>query len=284
MILDAIMYSFGAILNAMKQYYSIDDKTANLLMSLYTGLFLMSGPIVSAIINQFGCQVAIIIGAFVTSLMFFISVFLPSFYYMYITIGIVGGIATGIFYIASLVIIPEYFDNKKGVATGIAMCGSGFGFFIGPPIITDGINKFGWQKTFVVCSACIMINAFLGILTKPLNPPKSNIAFWKKKKVIEEVNIDVMSGSITSLKKENKENKESVFLRTIKNIGDFSLLCKNWRFLCVAFANLLVFCGYFVPYLYLNQIPKNHNIDESLTKWIVSISGKLNRKIVLPSY
>lgn len=125
LFLDGIMYSFGTIIDAIKNYYKINDKTANFLVSLYTGLFLISGPIVSAIINQFGCQVAIISGAVVTSLMYLLSVFVPSFYYMYLTIGVIGGIATGVFYISSLVIIPQYFDKKKGVATGIAMCGSG---------------------------------------------------------------------------------------------------------------------------------------------------------------
>lgn len=36
-----------------------------------------------------------------------------------------GGITTGCTYIASLIIVANYFDKKKGIATGITMAGSG---------------------------------------------------------------------------------------------------------------------------------------------------------------
>lgn len=275
LFLDGIMYSFGTIINAIKEHYQINDKTANFLVSLYTGLFLMSGPIVSAIINQFGCQVAIISGAFVTSMMYLVSIFVPSFFYMYFTIGIVGGIATGLFYISSLMIIPQYFDKKKGMATGIAMCGSGIGFFIGPPLLTNTLAIYGWKVTLVACSGILMINALLGFMAKPLNPPKSKISFGKKKKMVQEVNIDIMSGSILSIKKEEKK-QESIIKQTLKEVGDFSLLFSNWRFLCATLSNFFIFSGYFLPYVYMDQIPLKHGVDKDLAKWIVSVSGIVN--------
>ena len=35
------------------------------------------------------------------------------------------GLSTGITYIASLIIITDYFDKKLGIANGITMAGSG---------------------------------------------------------------------------------------------------------------------------------------------------------------
>ena len=119
------MYSFGILLDAIKDYYEISIQKANLLTSLYTGFFLLCGPLVSGIVNQYGCRVAIISGAVVTSLMYFVSIFSPNIYFMYASIGVIGGCSTGIFYISSLIIIAEYFDKKKGIATGITMAGSG---------------------------------------------------------------------------------------------------------------------------------------------------------------
>ncbi len=114
-----------------------------------------------------------------TSLMFGLSAFAPKIYYMYVSLGVIGGVSTGIFYIASLLIIAEYFDKKKGIATGITMAGSGIGFFVGPPIMDYLIKIYGWKLTISVCAGLILINAFIGILSKPLNPPKSQIKFGK---------------------------------------------------------------------------------------------------------
>ena len=61
----------------------------------------------------------------VTSLVYVLSAFSPSIYFMMITYGVIGGISTGCTYIASLIVIVEYFDKLKGVATGICMAGSG---------------------------------------------------------------------------------------------------------------------------------------------------------------
>ena len=173
------MYSFGIIQGGIRDYYKIDNKEANLLTSLYTGFFLLSGPFVSGIVNQFGCRVAIISGAIVTSFMFGVSVFAPNIYVMYFTMGVIGGVSTGTFYIASLIIIAEYFDKRKGIATGITMAGSGIGFFVGPPIIDILISNYGWKVTVATCACVILVNAFIGIFSKPLNPPKSQIKFGK---------------------------------------------------------------------------------------------------------
>ncbi len=173
------MYSFGILQQAIKDYYVISNQSANMLTSLYTGFFLLSGPLVSGIVNQFGCRVAIICGAVVTSLMFGLSALAPKIYYMYVSLGIIGGVSTGIFYIASLLIIAEYFDKKKGIATGITMAGSGIGFFVGPPIMEYLIKAYGWKVTICACASLILVNAFIGILSKPLNPPKSQIKFGR---------------------------------------------------------------------------------------------------------
>lgn len=273
-ILDAIMYSWGILLEPIKDYYEVNNQKANLLTSIYTGFFLISGPLVSGLIDQFGCRVAIMGGAFVTSLMFFISVFSPNIYVMYITIGFVGGVSTGVFYLASLIIIPEYFDKKKGIATGITMAGSGIGFFVGPPILEKTIKAYGWKITMAGCGAAILVNAFIGILSKPLNPSKSSLKLNKKKekKIVEQVNVEIMSGSIVSLKK--VEDEQSFFIGLIKEMTNFSLLRQNWKFTLITLSNFAIFTGYFIPFIFVKKIAGLNNIPNPA--YFISIIGVVN--------
>jgi MFS family permease len=274
-ILDAIMYSFGILLTAIKEHYEVSNKTANLLTSLYTGCFLLCGPLVSGLIKQFGCRVTIICGAAVTSLMFFVSIFAPNIYVMYITIGVIGGSATGVFYISALLIIPEYFDKHLGIATGVTMAGSGIGFFIGPPIISKLISNFGWKVTLSTCAALLLCNSFIGIFSKPLNPPKTKISFKKKKKpaVVESINVDVMSGSIVSLKhKSTDDEDESIIVGLFKEMINFKLLGSNWRFLFMTLSNLCIFIGYFLPFIFVTKIAESNNIENP--SLVISVIGK----------
>lgn len=277
LILDAFMYSFGIILIEIKEYYNVNDKTANTLISIYTGLFLLCGPLVSGFVNQFGCRVAIIGGAAVTSLMLFISTFSPNIYIMWITVGFVGGISTGFFYISSLIIIPEWFDKKKGIATGITMAGSGIGFFVGPKLISMGLEKYDWKVVMTIVSVCILVNAFIGIFSKPLNPPNSQIFRKKKQKIVEKVNVDIMSGSTVSVTVSLKDSKKESgcwgdLVQEIRQ--NWQLLSKNWRFLFMALSNFFVFGGYFVVFVYAEAIGKQNNIPNPSN--IISVIGIVN--------
>ena len=89
---------------------------------------------------------------------------------MMFTYGIIGGISTGCCYLASLIIIPDYFDKKRGIATGITMAGSGVGSFVLPPIIGGLITANDWKFCMSVCACVVFETCVFGALLKPLNP------------------------------------------------------------------------------------------------------------------
>jgi MFS family permease len=72
-----------------------------------------------------GCRVVIVGGALVASICYAVTAFSPNIYLAILFYGLIGGIASGCLYLPALIIVPEYFDKKKGLATGITMAGSG---------------------------------------------------------------------------------------------------------------------------------------------------------------
>lgn len=109
-------------------------------------------------------------GAVITAAMYMGTVFSPSIYIMMGTYGVVGGISTGCTYIASLIIIAEWFDKKRGIATGITMAGSGVGSFVFAPVVGKLIDQFGWRFAMSICACIILQCAVFGALLRPLNP------------------------------------------------------------------------------------------------------------------
>lgn len=103
------------------------------------------GPIVSAATNKFGCRVVLITGAFVASLGFGLSYFVKTFPLLILTYGFIGGelfakylhklakklqinlagVGFGMIFLPSIVCVGYYFERRRSIATGIAVCGSG---------------------------------------------------------------------------------------------------------------------------------------------------------------
>lgn len=173
-ILDGVMYSFGNIYKEIKAFYGAPNDIAGLIYSFNTGFLFCSGPIVAGLANQFGCRTVVMGGAIVTSFMYFITVFAPNIYIIMATYGIIGGLSTGCTYIASLIIIAEYFDKKRGIATGITMAGSGVGSFVFAPLLGYLIKNFDWKFATSMCACIILQTCVCGALLKPLNSTPSS--------------------------------------------------------------------------------------------------------------
>jgi len=48
-------------------------------------------------------------------------------------------------YLPSIVMVGFYFDKKRAMATGIAVCGTGIGTFVLAPIVNLLASEYGWK-------------------------------------------------------------------------------------------------------------------------------------------
>lgn len=166
-IVDGVMYSFGIVLPDIVTHYQVLQSDGNLLTSLYTGFLFCSGPIVAGLSNAFGVRSVTIGGTIVVTACFVGSAFSPDIIGLYFLYGVIGGIATGCVYIGSIIILNHYFKERKGIANGIVMSGSGFGSFGFAYFGTFVLQKFGWQISMIIFGAIILQCAIMGALFKP---------------------------------------------------------------------------------------------------------------------
>ena len=124
----------------------------------------------SGLSNQFGIRPVVMGGAIVTSATFLATAFAPNLIFIQVIYGVIGGVASGCVYIASLIIIADYFDRLKGISTGITMAGSGVGSFVFAPLVQGLIRSYDWKFTLIIVS-CIMFQCcVLGALLRPIQP------------------------------------------------------------------------------------------------------------------
>lgn len=83
------------------------------------------------------------------------------------------GIGFGMIYLPSVVAVGYYFETRRSLATGIAVCGSGVGTFSFAPLASILMNEFGsWQNANLLLAGLILNCAVFGALMRPLVYPK----------------------------------------------------------------------------------------------------------------
>lgn len=75
-------------------------------------------------------------------------------------------------YLPSIVSVGYYFERKRAVATGIAVCGSGIGTFIFAPLSKFLLDELDWKNALFVLAGIIFNGCVCGMLMRPLEPPK----------------------------------------------------------------------------------------------------------------
>ena len=95
--------------------------------------------------------------------------FAKNVFTLYITIGFGAGFGFGMIYLPAIVSVTMYFEKLRSLATGIAVCGSGFGTVVFAPLVTYLINTYKWQGALLVIAGIVFFCATFGYMFKPLN-------------------------------------------------------------------------------------------------------------------
>lgn len=72
-------------------------------------------------------------------------------------------------YLPAIVMVGYYFDKRRALATGIAVCGSGIGTFIMAPLATFLLDLLTWRGANIVLGAILLNGVVFGALYRPLS-------------------------------------------------------------------------------------------------------------------
>uniref|UniRef100_A0A0R3RVJ9 MFS domain-containing protein n=1 Tax=Elaeophora elaphi TaxID=1147741 RepID=A0A0R3RVJ9_9BILA len=188
---DGIVYSFGILLEIIMKEFDASNAKASVIISLLTGLTLGCGPIASAITNKFGCRVTTILGSLIAATGCAASYYATSVEYLMGSVGCVMGVGFGLMYCPAIVIVTMYFEKKRAMATGIAVCGAGVGTVLFAPI-SEALVKVSWRTVFAVYAVIVLMCSLCGATFRPL----TFVPIEDKEKKKEILNGDEKNGSV----------------------------------------------------------------------------------------
>jgi len=258
LVLDGIAYVFGVFLNPLMEKYEVDNATMSGVGSVLSGTIQLVGPFVALLVNVFGTRIVCIAGAIVSALGFFLSTFSPNVFVLMLLFGIFAGTGLGLMYVPAVVAVGHYFDKRRALATGIAVCGSGAGTFVLAPLASFLLIKldiFGAIRVFSgLCLACILC----GLTMKPL----------PKRPEPKEIDLDAEGN-------EEKEAKTNC-LKTVLINSCSPQLMTNVPFLLLTFSNLFATQGLYIPYMFIPSMAESKGISKVDAAFLISIVGICN--------
>ena len=84
----------------------------------------------------------------------------------------ISGFGFGLMYLPSIISVSYYFEKKRALATGIAVCGAGVGGFVFAPAGRVLLRYFDWRNALYIVAGITLLGCIMGALMRPLEPPR----------------------------------------------------------------------------------------------------------------
>ncbi|XP_068631908.1 monocarboxylate transporter 14-like [Battus philenor] len=156
MIADGISFSFGLLYIEFLDEFKTSKSTTAWIGSLFIAVPLLSGPIMSALVDRYGCRSMTILGGIISALGFALASVSKTIEMMMITFGVIAGLGLGLVYVTAVVSIAYWFEKKRNLAVGLGACGTGVGTFVYAPMTQYFIDEYGWRGTILLLSGTLL--------------------------------------------------------------------------------------------------------------------------------
>ncbi len=156
--------SFSLLYPSILQEYGWDRATTAAAFSIgfiCAGLF---SPIVGRLMDLFAPRYLLSASALLVSVGLVLSTYAAEPWHIYMTLGVMM-IGTGVVmtYVGHSMFLPAWFEQKRGLAIGLAFSGVGIGSIFLMPLVQSTISEDGWR------AACWLMATLLVIVVVPLN-------------------------------------------------------------------------------------------------------------------
>lgn len=149
---DGTTFSFGLYVDELINEYSTTKSKTVLRVSVLAALMqsvpLLFSPFVCWWTTKFGASTASLIGCILASTGFLLPYFLQftkSFWVPAVAYGGLLSVGLAFCYVPAYLILPVYFEEDRGLATGLAVSGSGVGQVVLAILIKACILKYDWR-------------------------------------------------------------------------------------------------------------------------------------------
>ncbi|XP_031601441.1 monocarboxylate transporter 12-B-like isoform X2 [Oreochromis aureus] len=218
-----------------QMHFEKDYSNTAWIHSLIDSTTMLCAPLGSFLGNRLSCRATVILGGMLSSAGLIISSFANSLEYLYMSLGVLTGLGFALSYTPAIAMVGKYFNERKALAYGIALSGSGIGTFLLAPAVQLLIEHYSWRGALLILGAFVSNLCVCGALMRPLEPRGSQRT-WESKlttfgkncmktvldfKVPEQISADCIQVDHKQLDVTNLKGPQGLLIPngTLKNFG-----------------------------------------------------------------
>ena len=164
-----ITYSFGVFLKPIGTEFGASHAAMSTIFSTLTVLSFFLAPLTGDLADHLGPRYVVAAGAIIMGSGLLLTARVHSFAMLFVTYGILVGIAMALLYIPVVAAVGEWFKVHRDIALGIAISGIGCGTLVAAPLAATLTVHFGWRQAFEVFgwSSMAILLACAALLSRP---------------------------------------------------------------------------------------------------------------------
>lgn len=143
------IWSFGVFFGYIVDEFGLSHANTSLVFSLQSFVTFGGAAVLGFVIDRYGVRRLLAVAAVLVVLGFIGVSQFTSFTGVLLAYGLVAAAGFAIGSVIEKTTPSQWFDRRRGIATGIAGTGAGVGVFILPPITEGLIGVIGWRNAYV---------------------------------------------------------------------------------------------------------------------------------------
>jgi len=161
------LYAWSVFTPSLKNDYNWSVGQTQGVFAASLAVFAIVMVMAGKMMPKFGPRLLAMVGGVVVGLGYILGGLVDpaNFWLMFLFIGVVGGAGIGITYVVPIAVGMRWFPDKKGLITGLAVAGFGFGALLWVKLAADWGNliaNFGLPTTFVIYGIIFLIVVVVG--------------------------------------------------------------------------------------------------------------------------
>ena len=221
-----VWYSFSVFILAIINDFGWSRAAASSIFSIFIISQSIMNLVTGHLQDRYGPRMVIPLGALVVALSLWLTGFSQNLWHFSIAYGVLAGAGISLLgYASHAAFIPRWFERKRGLATGIAMSGIGFGMLLIIPLVESAIVRFGWRFSYMLLGAMVLL------VVGPLNA-----VFARKRPQDMNLLPDGDTNDKTSLQRPHRMQLQIVDAKWAAESWTLAKALRTYRFWCLTLA------------------------------------------------
>src|SRR5215475_11264625 len=177
-----LVNAFGVFLTTLCDEFQWSRGQVSLAFTLATLTAMLTMPLTGWLTDRFGARRPIlfcmmVFGALYASLSFLT----PNLWRLYAVFLLLGLVGPGTSAVPHASLISRWFTERRGLALGLAMCGTAIGGVIWPWASQSLLDRFGWRHAYAISGGAVLLVA-VPLLWLLLKEPSASVRSYEHDK------------------------------------------------------------------------------------------------------